>query len=530
MPQRVQAVAVVVDSLFALNSEQQKGEGWSGLLMDREMSVYASTSKGYRAFSTASEKGLKMLEETPEAGQPETSPRKADRDPNAERGELKLLVKIYQKSSGSNMAIKFKLANTIFQTGQPTTAIYHGYHVQRGRDGAPNKFISNRHIKLVNATVETHKSVRFRASLDWPLAMLTVPRKIKSSNGNIIKEILAGNAAGQRVTPASQELEVAIKHWLELHPVYDPSMLEQYPLEIYAGIVQHPGTTPPPPADINKLKANYRFVKVVSGGGGWGGNGGMVALDPDGMGGFNIPGGEKLQEVTKATSIIGPDTWVQFFHAIRPSFRELPAYTLGRFAVQVVDRRDDMPKETWKSHRRPSGAEDAVSENDPSGKQELPKPAVEDAAPETPSESDSQNISPPQSPSEGQREIKQGGLATEVGVWVGSRKMDVSRGSLFLDILEGATVVTERGPDIMPAEDDIPITEEHMKVICKYLKSQSLFKEGVTTSNLYKSFNLWKQGENQRARFWASPHAIYRVQAKDSGKRALQNDPKEDSK
>ncbi|KAF3927372.1 hypothetical protein ABW21_db0204279 [Orbilia brochopaga] len=266
------------------------------------------------------------------------------------------------KPAVNNATIKLQLANTIFQTGRTTTAAHHSYAIENSPRKHPciaNLYQDN----LENITVKLHPAQKFNAVISWSLRELTPPRKIESSNGNIIKEILAPDITGSgalKRLPASRELEAAVQKWLDNHPRYDPATMRKYPLEVYAGIIKAPelnGKALEPEAAIlsyrlnicgcteNMDRAMYKFAKVVSGGGGWGSHAGLVALDPDGMEGFKIPGEEQLPEVTKTKSILGDNMWVQFF-LVDPTIQQgrRSRAALGEFTL--VSHRD-MDQETW---------------------------------------------------------------------------------------------------------------------------------------------------------------------------------------
>ncbi|KAJ6258849.1 hypothetical protein Dda_5744 [Drechslerella dactyloides] len=369
--QQVNGVAAVVDGLYGC-APSDGIEGWTAIVTDRMPLVYDSTGRSWWRHLRNKQNREASPNITPtEAGQPnETS-----RDPNDDRGELQLAFHLQGRKRkfanhskilhDATSTVKLQLANTIFQTGRTATAAHYSYRIRNVAKDAP-EIISSWNDKLTNVTVKLHPDQRFNAVISWPLRTLTSPRKIESSNGNIIKEISVPDAANpgtQKTVPASQELEAAVEKWLEEHPAYDPITLEKYPLEIYAGIVKAPerqGVIGDPQSALTtyrldridcdmetRRRTRYRFAKVVSGGGRWG-QGGLVALDPDGMQGFTVPGEGQLPEMTEPKSILRPNSWVEFFLA-DPSIyfgREKAGAMSGDFVFQSHRDMDQATRES----------------------------------------------------------------------------------------------------------------------------------------------------------------------------------------
>ncbi|KAK6332855.1 hypothetical protein TWF696_002876 [Orbilia brochopaga] len=356
-------VAAVVDGLPG-QTPSDGLEGWAAMVTDQLPRIYTSSGKDWlahpRSFKT----------QDPETPTEASQPQETSRDPNENRGELQLVFPFRlrwrkEKHETADMAtVKFQLANTIFQTGRTATAVHYSYRIKPVPGQLPLALKSNRDY-LNNMTVRLHPSQIFKAVVSWPLRALTPPRKIESSNGNIIKEISApddSDAATLKTVPASRELEAAVGKWLDRHPGYDPATLRKHPLEVYAGIVKPPqrdGKTIDPLSAMTMYNLNkrddgddfhkkYKFAKVVSGGGGWGNQGGLVALDPDGMEGFRIPGEEQLPEVTEAKSILGPDIWVQFF-IVDPTIQLERESRRTESADFVFVSNRDIDQGTWES-------------------------------------------------------------------------------------------------------------------------------------------------------------------------------------
>ncbi|KAF3931991.1 hypothetical protein ABW20_dc0102939 [Dactylellina cionopaga] len=293
---RMCIVGAVVDGLSQMGDSGNlvKTEGWSAFVSDRQFAVHPHSGSVFQDLGkkAGKEESEPVAKEEEEAVAPQV------RDADAEKGELQLVF-YDRKGESENQAytrIKLKLANTIFQTGKPTTAKKYIPWLT-----PEMKYTQGVVENLENLTVEFNDNCAFESRIHRPLEKLTEPRKIVSGNGNIIKELSIEDGEASRTIRASEELEAAVAKWMEEHPVYDPETLEKHPIEIFAHIKEANSLR-----DIdNKIDTkDNRVVRVLSGGGGWGSNAGILALDPEGMEGFKIPGEQLLEEVDEATGAI----------------------------------------------------------------------------------------------------------------------------------------------------------------------------------------------------------------------------------
>ncbi|KAF7197114.1 hypothetical protein HII31_01539 [Pseudocercospora fuligena] len=226
--------------------------------------------------------------------------------------------------------IQLPLAQTIFSTGLPSTLI-HNHYEPSSEDGR-QRLVQTRELESQSvrlAVRELDQSLSYGA----PLVPLTPFRLIHSSMGNIVRTVapviatehrfifdLKGDKVAYdkntgehksqdgRASPASQELETAVQDYfknLDIAPE---------PVQVWALVIPSPAKTDNnednslahftalDKEDIRSLwssipenyqaelrKSRYfpmllqgaRFIKVLSGGGGWGKKAGLLSFDPD---------------------------------------------------------------------------------------------------------------------------------------------------------------------------------------------------------------------------------------------------------
>lgn len=222
--------------------------------------------------------------------------------------------------------IKLKLANTLFQTGDISTAIFREWRYAEAIDPDATAKTPERKLyveyPLADVSVIFPEHVKFAAGISLPLTPLTTPRKIASGNGNIITQ-LEGSGEQERL-PASRELEVAVKTWFDKRPAYKEGTYQKTPVFVFARITEgkpeklagEEGQGDGVVVDLFGLDAKDSkrgyIRRVLSGGGGWGDKAGLIALDPHGITGFDVPGAN-FGENFEIESAVKEGMWLQFF-------------------------------------------------------------------------------------------------------------------------------------------------------------------------------------------------------------------------
>ncbi|KAH7068152.1 hypothetical protein BKA63DRAFT_106956 [Paraphoma chrysanthemicola] len=203
---------------------------------------------------------------------------------------------------------RLPLANTVFQTGSPTTMLLSKWLLESGR-GEPtleNKADISHHAISATATFDSSGSTV--STLGIPLLPLTLPRKVDGCMGNIIRRVTGPNNEG---VSASSELEKVVPEFYKARQqpaqpttawalVIPRSMTKATTAKTLALLAKKLGRTEKgtitrevlwerlwqsdPPA-FNRLVADAladgaRLHRVLSGGGGWGKKAGLLSLDP----------------------------------------------------------------------------------------------------------------------------------------------------------------------------------------------------------------------------------------------------------
>ncbi|KAF2207895.1 hypothetical protein CERZMDRAFT_101919 [Cercospora zeae-maydis SCOH1-5] len=198
------------------------------------------------------------------------------------------------------------LAQTIFTTGLPSTLLHTRFQFDP-LSGQLRKQASQRlesaHIRMPDSLAHGESTLRAQ------LLPLTVPRRVVSSMGNIIRK-LASPESGSRTISASQELEAAVDNyfadrrkapeavqvWALIIPPelagpraaeislsaalqnLDPASIQSlWACDGSRGLL---GSSPRDDL-LPTLVSGARLCKVLSGGGGWGKKAGLLSLDPD---------------------------------------------------------------------------------------------------------------------------------------------------------------------------------------------------------------------------------------------------------
>ncbi|KAJ4305693.1 hypothetical protein N0V90_001224 [Kalmusia sp. IMI 367209] len=203
-------------------------------------------------------------------------------------------------------ALRLPLANTVFQTGSPSTMTYSTWEKASGAN----------ELTLKDKQDVTHHGVRIRvggpstrytSTLSVPLVPLSMPREVGASMGNILRRLISED--GTSIT-ASQELEKFVPQYFASRGepsqattvwalVMRPDILESviakttsllYPSISNGGIAVSEDSVwenfwkqdPPIWSDLvpAALASGARLHRVLSGGGGWGKKAGLLSLDP----------------------------------------------------------------------------------------------------------------------------------------------------------------------------------------------------------------------------------------------------------
>ena len=254
------------------------------------------------------------------------------------------------EGSDLSNSVRLPLANTVFQTGSPTTMMYSTWTKKK----------SSNELTLREKRDISHHGIRmqvnpkeFTTTMSVPLVPLSRPRRVEASMGNILRRITGPD--GESIT-ASQELEKFVPKYFSARG--EPSQA----MTVWA-LVMNGDTTAEAESATNflleqsqveeakeaksedeewdmlwkkdpafwnplvpiALTSGARLHRVLSGGGGWGKKAGLLSLDPipvapsdlsaesDALDAFDGPGdlSDALQQVA------GPGDSVQFF--ISPS-------------------------------------------------------------------------------------------------------------------------------------------------------------------------------------------------------------------
>jgi hypothetical protein len=203
--------------------------------------------------------------------------------------------------------LRLPLANTVFQTGTPTTMVLSNWEthgVKKELKMVSKTKVSHHGIRLVNG----ESSKRVVSALNIPLIPLTVPRVVEGCMGNIVRRVVdpEGNSMQasaelenvvprffkSRGQPAQSTVAWALVVPQELKETIDArteELLSGLPTETEAVDLkkdepwEHLWRSDPPVWNTLVSKAlskGARLHRVLSGGGGWGKKAGLLSLDP----------------------------------------------------------------------------------------------------------------------------------------------------------------------------------------------------------------------------------------------------------
>ncbi|KAJ4351642.1 uncharacterized protein N0V89_006985 [Didymosphaeria variabile] len=263
-------------------------------------------------------------------------------------------------------SVRLPVANTVFQTGSPTTMTYSTWEKAKGSQVLTLK--EKRNISHHGIRMQLDSDTQPTA-LSVPLVPLSKPREVVASMGNILRRVKGPDGA---TITASQELEQLLPSYFgargepsQATTVWALVMDHDHVMEAQNGtdlLLErassdgHQNKTedkswenmwkqdPPPwsPLVSTALRSGARLHRVLSGGGGWGKKAGLLSLDPiptvetdtaDELSTFDAidgPGdlGSALQQVAQEGD------YVQFF--MSPSVPEEDVVTAGSSPDKAV--------------------------------------------------------------------------------------------------------------------------------------------------------------------------------------------------
>lgn len=439
----VEAVGVVIDSIPKTISSPYS-EGWSIMITDRKMKFYGDTTAAYQNFEFTPA----PMADIPTSPQPKFPTFGASRNPDDDRGSFQLIFqtpntdftpsnnkqKIISRRK-ERLYIKTKMANTLFQNGMPSTAMVHKYRVDGDEDGSNARLYPLLVNRTKDLTVQLNGGQVWEARVNYCLRNLTGPRKVYQGVGNIIKKLRGPD--GIEIMNGSQELEAAVADVTLKRPIYDPVTFEKRPLEIFARIA---------PDDSKGLgglgqripEKGVRIAKVLAGGGGWGLNAGILALDPEVIQGYRPP--ELLEGYLKELGDSGPtdirEKWVTFFYSdpMKSTARGRKDSSLGQWKFTMVGKGDTIGPDT----KHP----DTNLPSEPTATGAVEETAIDskDTVPQNPTEEASQQdvapapeeVKPPKKPNFPAQILQTG---ADTALWINGQKLDIPMFSIMLDLL-----------------------------------------------------------------------------------------------
>lgn len=273
---------------------------------------------------------------------------------SGEQGCIDFLAhaKTSAKSGRYHNRVRVPLANTVFQTGVPSTLISTAWSLSTGGN---LEMQSREHLKAMSIDLSAQRleiSSQSRSprhidvpTLSLPLIPLTFPREVNGHMGNIIRGLK--DAHGNAMT-ASTELEQVVPRYFKIRGeppqatsawavVANNKSLRKLVKEDATELLEtgdtntdrqlgpeHLWTADPPHWDTHIQRAfarGARLHKVLSGGGGWGKKAGLLSLDPMPIG---APQPERAAEMdgdyetvdefsTALKPVVEDGNYIQFF-------------------------------------------------------------------------------------------------------------------------------------------------------------------------------------------------------------------------
>lgn len=226
----------------------------------------------------------------------------------SEHGAIDFITADYVSQDETYLdTLRLPLANTVFQTGMPTTMFYSSWKTD-GKTGE---------LTQVTKTTPSHHAIRLaekgnisglQSALSIPLLPLTLPRVVEGCMGNIIRRVV--DADGKSIQ-ASSELENVVPRffssrnqpaqatvaWALVIPKNLKQTIRTRTEELLASLPAEGGpnstdaehawerlwrSNPPVWNTLvsQALSEGARLHRVLSGGGGWGKKAGLLSLDP----------------------------------------------------------------------------------------------------------------------------------------------------------------------------------------------------------------------------------------------------------
>ena len=184
----------------------------------------------------------------------------------------------YPPMAYTSQLLELPLANTMFHNAQTSTMFAQRWVVTQNGDNS--EFNRIKQTSLTQQTLDLPNFGRFNElSITLPLRPITVPRRVTSAMGNIVRRIQAGENPGDD-SPASEELEK------DIHSYFKRSDAAEKKLDVWALVTPQENWISQPQSTrertiVSQIEAGARLHKVLSGGGGWGVKQGLLSLDPD---------------------------------------------------------------------------------------------------------------------------------------------------------------------------------------------------------------------------------------------------------
>lgn len=213
------------------------------------------------------------------------------------------------KHPSKHTSITLPLSNTVFQTGQPATALFSEW----SKAHSDNWILSSKaDIAYDNHAVSLYANAfnrvnrrllvdasdkAFHAHLAMPLDPLVPARRIENAKGNIITKV-SDVGSDDGVRPASKELEGSVSQYFSERNI-DPSVMAVWSLIIpealaksHAHLVAAAQQTWLAERSEDGIRLSNQYIaallwsgaclrKVLSGGGGWGQKAGLLSIDPE---------------------------------------------------------------------------------------------------------------------------------------------------------------------------------------------------------------------------------------------------------
>ncbi|KAF2181970.1 hypothetical protein K469DRAFT_475040, partial [Zopfia rhizophila CBS 207.26] len=288
--------------------------------------------------------------------------------------------------------LQLPLANTVFQTGSPTTMVYSIW--EKDKKAMEFKLISrsdltHHAIRLQSHRAPGHQNITF---LSIPLIPLTLPRTVEAGMGNIVRRVVGPD---QKSVVASQELEEVVPRYFKVRgeppksisvwALLVPDEILGSVLDDTEAVLQKGGGenscntdrwqalwSCDPPVWQNVVAAaigkGARLHRVLSGGGGWGKRAGLLSLDPSVS--YNALVSSPANEyaagqastndlATALHRIVRPGESIQFFTSptLRKPKHDMPARDCWQEQGNADDRPGQSTRWSWELGTIPSTAD-----------------------------------------------------------------------------------------------------------------------------------------------------------------------------